>query len=66
MRLAGCRRSVSRASEGMMAGLVSGVAFAVQDPIARTFVVSVFVAAISAETVLDLVALAMMIRSLRC
>ena len=57
---------MSRASEGMMAGLVSGVAFAVQDPIARTFVVSVFVAAISAETVLDLVALAMMIRSLRC
>jgi hypothetical protein len=47
----------------MMAGLDSGVALAVQLPIAKTFVVSAFAAAISAAPVLDLLSSAMMIKS---
>src|ERR1700730_7841322 len=42
------RRSVSRASEGIICGLFSGVALAVQLPIAKTFVVRAWAAFISA------------------
>jgi hypothetical protein len=48
----------------MMAGLVSGVALAVQLPIAKTLVVSALAAAISAAPVLDLLSSAMAIKSL--
>jgi hypothetical protein len=44
----------SRASKGMIGGLVSGVAFGVQLPIANTFVVSARSAFISISPVVDL------------
>src|SRR5882757_7424632 len=44
---------VSRASDGMIGGLVSGVALAVQVPIASTFVVSLAAAAISAASAVE-------------
>src|SRR5271154_4200978 len=50
---ANCRRIVSRASEGIIGDLASGVALAVQLPIASTLVVTAAAAFISAEMDVD-------------